>query len=534
MENKFVIDIYNTFEIFDNAKGDLNKKYLKVLTEINNLSLLVSSSDFLFMNSFLQVLDERRRKKDKELSIKTDFLNRNIEDYSFTELNKDNPFPSSENEDLLYLSQLRALHHYFRMSTQESKYTNLQLQYTTKNHLLLFPIKVKMKNGKIGFVDVYLTLYKHGYAIINGSFRLENYEVDDINLSTWTIDIQSAYLPAGLFSGSKCKDNLQYKKIGRCTTLQDSVLKYVEFIQKKITKYPSNPHTFHSLTLLKTKDQPVSFNETSQEYNENIFKLLFSPVTDLSLEREQIKEKIEFYSKVIDNNTKIYVNGIRLIHCLSKNIYSRITQDEFTEKAAEEVLYAGYKSEVTFALEKLLLRKYTLEKFVTKSLNQTISLEKLSKILMNRDQELRYETNQLFFDFATTRELIDFLFEKGVDDSQKRIIRETEERVKGLIILKREILVNKITIMGTILALYFTAIFSYEGIQELLLNIGIDEEHTIKVYFSVLIFLAIMTIWIYKDTLIIRPYWFVKRYIFHIRGFFANIKNQISQKWKEK
>ena len=279
MENKFVIDIYNTFEIFDNAKGDLNKKYLKVLTEINNLSLLVSSSDFLFMNSFLQVLDERRRKKDKELSIKTDFLNRNIEDYSFTELNKDNPFPSSENEDLLYLSQLRALHHYFRMSTQESKYTNLQLQYTTKNHLLLFPIKVKMKNGKIGFVDVYLTLYKHGYAIINGSFRLENYEVDDINLSTWTIDIQSAYLPAGLFSGSKCKDNLQYKKIGRCTTLQDSVLKYVEFIQKKITKYPSNPHTFHSLTLLKTKDQPVSFNETSQEYNENIFKLLFSPVT---------------------------------------------------------------------------------------------------------------------------------------------------------------------------------------------------------------------------------------------------------------
>ncbi|QTJ49146.1 hypothetical protein B8A40_07805 [Dolosigranulum pigrum] len=153
---------------------------------------------------------------------------------------------------------------------------------------------------------------------------------------------------------------------------------------------------------------------------------------------------------------------------------------------------------------------------------------------MNRDQELRYETNQLFFDFATTRELIDFLFEKGVDDSQKRIIRETEERVKGLIILKREILVNKITMMGTILALYFTAIFSYEGIQELLLNIGIDEEHTIKVYFSVLIFLAIMTIWIYKDTLIIRPYWFVKGYIFHIRGFFANIKNQISQKWKEK
>lgn len=88
--------------------------------------------------------------------------------------------------------------------------------------------------------------------------------------------------------------------------------------------------------------------------------------------------------------------------------------------------------------------------------------------------------------------------------------------------------------MGTILALYLTAIFSYEGIQELLLNIGIDEEHTIKVYFSVLIFLAIMTIWIYKDTLIIRPYWFVKGYIFHIRGFFTNIKNQISQKWKEK
>src|SRR5690606_19686721 len=92
---------------------------------------------------------------------------------------------------------------------------------------------------------LYLTIYKHGYAILWLSFELEDIEFDEINLNGWCLEIESALFPEFMINDNQ---SFNYKKKARCSNINILLNEYAKYIYKSINyKEPSvsGQHFYH-------------------------------------------------------------------------------------------------------------------------------------------------------------------------------------------------------------------------------------------------------------------------------------------------
>lgn len=522
-----VIDNFFTFDLFDNTKGNISKEYFKILKKLVDSQLLITSFDenkeVVFQNHFSNELDRRRKLYNEKNLInvmKKDFVSVKGDTFVFDGF-KAPPFITENDKiiDLLAYSQLRAMFHYAEALGNEEYYTGVNT-LNTKECFLLFPIRIEKNSDEIFYIDIYFTFFQHGYGILNASTRIKDEGVDQLSSSVWDIEIKSAFLPKFMFDIDVKEENkYEYKKIGGCKTILESINRYMDILQKKLNskntfdnklKFKFN---FDCMTILKMKNQPDNFENERIHLYPQIYKLLFAPIGHLALNNKTAKERVDKYSKQPDNNLKIFINSKRFIMIFGNDIYAEVSDSP--EEIQKELLYSSYRSGMIFALEKLFLKNITMRKYLIRLSDPTLSLNKMYTILMNRDMELRYETNQLFYSFTSTREYIDFFVEKGIETSVLNAIEESVNRVKDLILLRRENRINKITIVTTILALVFTVLFSMAGIKETLETLGILDISIIISTYKIIVSLVFLTIILfYKDLLFVKSYRKIEKFFF--------------------
>lgn len=523
-----VIDNFFTFDLFDNTKGNIEKKYFSVLEKLQDFNFIIIGFDtnkkVTFQQSFLDEMNRRKKlsfEKNLTRIMKKDFISAKGNKFIFNSFEA-YPNITEENKtiDLLHYSQNRALQHYVRVLASEEHYTGINT-LQNKNSFLLYPIRIETVSNEIIYIDIYLTIYKHGYGILNASVRIKDEGIDKLSQNMWNIDINSAYLPNFMFDQNK-KNKYEYKKIGRCTTINEATTRYIDILEKLLKIKITYSFNFDCLTILKMKKQPDNFEKEGDSLYKEIYKLLSAPIEYTSISNKIAKEKVNKNSKQHENNMKIFINSKRFIMIYGKDIYKRLKDEP--EEIQKEILYSSFRSDIIFALEKLFLKNITSYKYLERLSNPDISLNKMYTILENRDFELRYESDQLFYGYASTREYIDFFIDKGIEPSIDNAIKESVDRVKNLILLRRENRLNQITIVGTILALVFTALFSMSGIENTLNTLGIFNKDTIISIYKIIVSLTFIVILsLYKDIIILRPYYKTRNILFHIYIKYENI-----------
>lgn len=509
------IDNFYTFELFDNSKGSKDIKFLKVIKNLRDSNLLINSFNedkgVDFQVSFLEEIE--RRKKLKNANSLTSLMKEELisvpgDEFTFIGFDNDPLITKEEKDiDILGYSQERAQHHYVNMLSGEEKYTGVDL-LSTKYKFLLFPIRIKDHESNVSYVDIHMTLYQHGYGILNSSFRAGNIDTNKFSKKIWDIDIDKAYLPRFMFGEETNK--YEYKKIGGCKTLDQALERYIQFLQKSVTNHKSNTYKFDSMTIFDMENLPDNFLNNKGTFNVDMCSLLFAPRNSSDLTNKIAQEELNNYSKTIGTKSKILINSKRFIMVHGKDMYREKLQ-KYPEDFQQEIVYSGFRTDMIFALEKLFLRNITSRKFLDKMAKKDISVSEMYKILKNRDYEMRFETDQVFYNYSTTREYIDFFLDKGIESSIAQIIDDTVGRAKDLALLRRENRTHQITVIGTILTILFASLFSLSGLSDAYEVLSTEGNETIIVLYLIIIFLTIIgVVFLYKESTIIRPFNVIK------------------------
>lgn len=479
-----IIDNFFVFEIFDNSRGDLTKKYQKVLNRLIKSKLVISKANINkrvdFGEQFLMHIKEREKFKSKNKnsmnrSIKGDFIHPNSNDYTFSGFESE-PYDHSEGTviDLLWYSQNRAIQQFVHTNYLEELHTKTEI-LTTKNNFLLYPIRIIWEDETVSFIDLTITTYKHGYSILNATIRFSQAEINNLEREIWRLPIKEAYFPRLMFNNTGENEACySYKKIGRCNNPISALNRYLDFIQKEVFNYESEKENFNCLTISNISNLPANFEKIETKLNENIFKLLFAPVGINLPSANSISERLEKSSMDLNEITRVYANQYRLIFLMAKDFKNRLEEMGILNKEyQQEHMYSAFRGGFIFAIEKLLLKMFTSKKFILKSLNENLSLKKLYQLSLNRNYELRYETDQIFYNYTTTRVLIDFLYKKCLDSYSESIFAEQQARTLQLINLNKERRVAQFSILGPIIAIIISIVLSMSGIKDLLETFGI-------------------------------------------------------------
>lgn len=513
-----VADMYNVFEVFDNSKGDIEKKYINTLERLIESNLLIIDTTVkkaVFFNKyFLSIIKNREMLKMKNQEsftqdIKGDFkkvAGNQCTFYSFD----DDPYVTEKEKtiDLLKYSQTKHVEHFIRNNNREETYTENSI-LDVKNNFVLFPIRIVI-NGQPLYVNVRFIVYKHGYGIFNTSVNIADYSIEEFGKNKWNIPIDAAYLPNFVFDYEKKSNfigknkkvlskidstNFKYKKIGGCKNLHDAVDRYIEIFQEFLLGKTSFKVNFNTLLVRDMTDIPQSFEEEpTSKFQENIFKLLKAPMFGSPISNKR-DEMLELHSLNTLSFSKLYANQYRLIYVYAKNVselypehQDRLIQEEFMD----EYMYEAFKGDFIFAIEKLLLRKYSNWKYMRNFFAKFISPRRLYKLNLDREKELRYENNQIFYNYASTREIIDFLYKNCLDLHTVKILEENKERVIELSELRRNISISDFSFLATVFTFIFSVLFSIPLITDTLNFFQIYEREKILYvykYFLILIFL---------------------------------------------
>lgn len=134
-----VIDYYYIFNYIDTKKVF---KRINILKKLNESELMIG---YMVKN------------------VKMEELTLEWKDHFWLNAKKD-----KNDRELLEYTQQRAFNRLDQTMQSEITFTN-GFAYNYKNTYLLFPIKVKLNNGQIGYIDIYLDLLDSGISILNAS-----------------------------------------------------------------------------------------------------------------------------------------------------------------------------------------------------------------------------------------------------------------------------------------------------------------------------------------------------------------------------
>lgn len=498
------------FEVFNNSRGDNFKKYKRALENLSKNNLIISDINIekavTFTGFFEETLQARRQFLNKSQDslashLKGDF--RDAKDIDRFDLYYEESIEEDDAAtkiDLLEESQRGHLHRFVNNNFREEKHSNQSL-LTTKNTFILYPLRIIVEGMSI-FVDVRMTIYKHGYAILNFSTYLKNIDLEDFNRSQWGTNIDSAFLPSFMlslenkdqYSGASILEKTKYNKLGRCKDLASAIKRYEKIIKLAIGYQASRSESesFHTLMISNEKDLG-KINTTN--YRENIYKLLHSPILT--------KPPQTYLEKFFNNNLfeekgfmNTYGNQHRLVYIVPEEMFKKIQKElpQCTEEPITEHFYEAFHGDFFFAIEKLMLRKMSDWKYMHNFFGDTISSRKLYRIDLNRIYESRFENNQVFYQYSSMLELVDALFKSCIDKNVTNILEENKDRVLETSELRRNIIISEVSVLTSILVILLTAILSIPALTQTMEFFNIKNDFLITFSYAVILILVIITV----------------------------------------
>lgn len=495
------------FEAFDSSKGDSFKKYIKTLEKLSKNELIISNismeKEVNFRQFFSNAIADRKQYKDKNRDsltsdLKSDFLDVPNEEFFMGYFEKPHEEEGATRIDLLEESQTVHLLRFIANTQREETHSN-QALLDTKNTFMLYPLKIIINEISV-FVDIRITIYKHGYAILNFSTNLKDVNIEEFNVSRWGVDIDSAFLPRFMlnlenkdqYKSKSTKEKVKYNKLGRCKDLASAIRRYEDIIQLVIGNSSIQRERFHTLMIPNERDLGKI---GTQAYKENIYKLLHSPIltTPPQLQIDKFFDKNLFEEKGFPNT---YGNQHRLIYLVSEKRFKNLQADFplYTEKIIVEHFYEGFHGDFFFAIEKLMLKKMSDWKYMYNFFGKTISSRKLYKTNLNRIYESRFENNQVFYQYSSTLELVDALFKSCIDENVTNILEENKSRVLETSELRRNIIISEVSVLTSILVILLTSILSIPALTQTMEFFNIKNEYFITFSYIVVQTLVIATV----------------------------------------
>lgn len=524
-----ILDNFFVFEVFDNSKGDSIKKYIRTLEKLAKTNLIISDisleKEVTFRDSFSEAVQVRKvylNKREDSLTshIKGDFINISDEElftgYGEQPLKNGDPIRI----DLLEESQKIHLHRFVKNNIREEIYTNHSL-LDIKNTFMLYPMRVIL-NGKSAFVDVRITIYKHGYAILNFSIKLNDIDIEKFNKQIWITDIEAAYLPSFMLNIEK-KDQytaktefekIKYNKLGGTKNLYEALERYQAIVKSIFGKKVREAESFHTLMVPKAKDLG---EQSTNVFKRNIYKLLHAPVISSPNQKfiNSFFENNMFESKGFNNT---YGNQHRLLYLVTEEQYKGFREDYNIniDSIITEHFYEAFRGDFFFAIEKLMLKKISNWKYMNNFFGESISARKLHKISLNKIYESRYESNQIFYKYGSVRDLIEVLFKSCLDSNVESLLEANKKRVLEASELRRNIILSEVSVITSILVILLTSILSIPALTQTMTFFNIKNDSIIVIcYFIILVLVITAVITAFRDK--------ITRFFYNITSFFKTI-----------
>jgi len=119
---------------------------------------------------------------------------------------------------------------------------------------------------------------------------------------------------------------------------------------------------------------------------------------------------------------------------------------------------------------------------------------------MDENYHYGIEFTKYFYRYASVRDLIQFLEKACEHFLQLELIKERSERIEKIVNLKKEKYIASFTVLGPVLSIALSLIFSLPTLQQILIIIGY-ESHLLKFYIGANIFFTCLIMYFFRDQL---------------------------------
>ncbi|PWN11866.1 hypothetical protein CU072_30520 [Bacillus thuringiensis] len=402
--------------------------------------------------------------------------------------------------DELSISQSDALNQLIALYNLEHQQTGF-LHTSFKNRFLLMPVKVVI-DEKTFFINVILTLFKHGYCMLHFSINVADVDIDVLNTSIWDMHFDKIMLPERMINDCI---SLEYKKKARCNNVSDITSVFLEYLSKHFgIQEQSNITKYNHLNLIDYAYRPEKFEnkEISKPLKAKIFQLLFAPVSEFTMNSDKnIDTLLDNKKYDLNLHFRSYANHNRLVNIYSSRIdqpFKSISEDPLSETSLYNTAIGGSIN----SIELLMQKKLQNDKTTFLNLNSTMTINDLIKIKTNNNLEYFHEFSQYYYSYASVNTFTNYL-ENACDDYLKsEMVIERNKRMEELINLRKEKYVSRFTALSPILTITITLLFSLPTLDQLLKLLNF-QEYLLPIYtisnFIFIIFIFILYRELIKD-----------------------------------
>ncbi|EJR71858.1 hypothetical protein IK7_06182 [Bacillus cereus VD156] len=425
--------------------------------------------------------------------------------------------------DELRISQLIALQQLVSLYNLEHKHTGF-LHTSFKNRFILMPVKATI-NENTFFINVILTIFKHGYCMLHFSINVADIDIDLLNTSVWNVHFDNIMLPEKMINNCT---SMEYKKKARCNNMNDITSVFLEYLSKYLDMQDRvNTTTYNHLNLIDYTYRPKTFedNNISKPLKASLFQLLFAPVSEFTMNSDMnIDTLLNNKKNDLNLHFRSYANHNRLI-----NIYSSRIEQPFKTMSeyplSENSLYNTAIGGSINSIELLMQKKLQNDKITFLNLNSPMTINDLIKIKTNNNIEYFHEFSQYYYSYASVNSFTNYLENACDDYLRNEMVIERNKRMEELITLRKEKYVSKFTALSPILTITITLLFSLPTLEQLLKLLNI-KEYLLPIYFiSNFIFIIFICI-LYREL--------IKEKSINLLNNFLRIFSLISSYIKEK
>ncbi|MED1637884.1 hypothetical protein P4V01_13160 [Bacillus thuringiensis] len=425
--------------------------------------------------------------------------------------------------DELRISQLIALQQLVSLYNLEHKHTGF-LHTSFKNRFILMPVKATI-NDNTFFINVILTIFKHGYCMLHFSINVADIDIDLLNTSVWNVHFDNIMLPEKMINNCT---SMEYKKKARCNNMNDITSVFLEYLSKYLDIQDRvNTTTYNHLNLIDYTYRPKTFedNNISKPLKASLFQLLFAPVSEFTMNSDMnIDTLLNNKKNDLNLHFRSYANHNRLI-----NIYSSRIEQPFKTMSeyplSENSLYNTAIGGSINSIELLMQKKLQNDKITFLNLNSPMTINDLIKIKTNNNIEYFHEFSQYYYSYASVNSFTNYLENACDDYLRNEMVIERNKRMEELITLRKEKYVSKFTALSPILTITITLLFSLPTLEQLLKLLNI-KEYLLPIYFiSNFIFIIFICI-LYREL--------IKEKSINLLNNFLRIFSLISSYIKEK
>ncbi|WP_448163400.1 hypothetical protein [Bacillus mobilis] len=396
-------------------------------------------------------------------------------------------------EDKLRISQSNALQQLISLYNLEQKHTGF-FHTSFKNRFLIMPVKIEISEATF-YINVIVTIFKHGYCMIHFSINVANIDINILNLSIWNMHFDKVMFPERMINDCT---SMEYKKKARCNNLFDITSVYLEYLSKYLgIEEQTNITRYNHLNLIDYTYRPKSFEDKdiSNPLKANIFELLFAPVSEFTMNSDKNIDTLLNQKKYeLNMYFRSYANHNRLINIYGSRIdqaFKSMDENPFSEMTLYNTAIGGSIN----SIELLMQKKLQNDKTTSVNLNSAMTLNDLIKIKTQSNLDYFHEFSQYYYSYASVNTFTNFLNNACDDYLKSEMVIERNKRMEELITLRKEKYVSKFTALSPILTITITLLFSLPTLKQLLELLKL-EEYLLPIYtisnFIFIIFICIL------------------------------------------